>query len=416
MLWDELADFAPRTKAVWEVIGKHHVAPVLEKCPSWLVPSDMSQTSPKWGEYLNEVAPSGVTNRERLLRYLITRSVVDQGSDIVGVEMWHDRTFSLLYAAGIPLLDDFSLATSRYPEILAIANQQRAFVTNERAEKWASVEKNRHAANYSPFMVDGQRGKGNTHWFLTARVFPTLFLAEVSPGGLTEHVFGRTDSEMPKEMARRLRNDEHLKDGLSWVMGDKACDLFAKWAIGSFRLTEGLPCKWTPADCPIPMDQRIGRLMIRNGFMDEFYGVVSEMAIKSHGFEPRSGQQRPSVAELAIPAGDWFLTVMDFRRKSKVSSARRPDARAWVAKAQREMGLPEGIQAVYPQDVVSLLCRAYSEKFGKILTPVEVDDFFMEAGGGPCKDHGPICHECHLESVCQANNDPAMTSLKNCFT
>ena len=416
MLWDELSEFAPRTKAVWEVIGSHHSTPVLEKCPAWLVPSGMGQSNPKWGEYLNEVAPSGITNRERLLRYLITRSVVDQGSDIIGVELWHERTFSLLYAAGIPLLDDFSLSTKRYPEILAIADAQRAFVTRERADIWASVEKNRHAANYSPFMVDSQRGKGNTHWFLTARVFPTLFLAEIYPGGLTDHVFGLSDSEMPKEMARRLRNDAHLKDGLSWVMGDKACDLFAKWAIGSFRLTEGLNCKWTPADCPIPMDQRIGRLMTRNGFMDEFYGVVSEMSIATHGFEPRSGQNRPSVADSFIPTGDWFLTVMNFRRHGKVSSARKPAARAWVTKAHRQMDLPEGVQSVFPQDVVSLLCRSYSEKFGNLLTPVEVDDFFMEAGGGPCKDHYPTCHDCRLVSVCQANNDPAMEALKNCFT
>ena len=107
---------------------------------------------------------------------------------------------------------------------------------------------------------------------------------------------------------------------------------------------------------------------------------------------------------------------MDFRRKGKVLSARRPAARKWVDKAHVELGLPSGVQAIYPQDVVSLLCRAYSEKFGNLLTPVEIDDFFMEAGGAPCKDRNPLCHECRLVDVCQANNDPRMQQLKACFT
>ncbi|MCG3770205.1 MAG: hypothetical protein JW384_01348 [Nitrosomonadaceae bacterium] len=416
MLWDDLNRFAPRTKAVWETIGTHHVEPVLEHAPEWLVPAGMDQTNSEWGVFLNKELESGITNRERLLRYLITRSVVDQGSDIIGVEMWHEGTFSSLYEDKIPLLDDLTLAVAKYPQILATADAHRQIVTEARAEKWASVEKGRQAASYSPYMVDGQRGKGNTHWFLTARVFPTLFLAKVSPGGLTGHVFGQSAHEMPKEMARRLRNDKNLKDGLSWVMGDKACDLFAKWAIGSFRLADGLDCRWTPADCPIPMDQRIGRLMIRTGFMDEFYGVVGEMSVKTHGFEPKSSQSRPEANDAIIPSGEWFLTVMDFRRRAKVPKTRRPDALAWVNKAKKVMGLPEEADVYYPQDVVSLLCRAYSENFDRLLTPVEIDDFFMAVGGADCKDHDPTCGGCRLRNVCQANNDIEMSNLKYCYT
>ena len=416
MLWDELDGFAPKTKAVWEHIGDASVAAVLDRVPGWLIPEDINQLHPDWGNFLNSMTEYGITVRERLLRYLITRSVVDQGSDIVGVEMWHGRTFSRLYEAGIPLLDDLSLATTSFGTILEIADTCRSEVTQERAEVWASAEPGRRAAQYTPFMVDGQRGKGNTLWFVTARVLPTLYLAQVDAGGLTQHVFGRSAHELPKEMARRLRNDPSHRNGLSWVMGDKACDLFAKWAVGTFRLGEGLNCNWSPADCPIPMDQRIGRVMTRTGFMDEFFGVVSEMSVKSHGFTPRSGQLRPDRDDTTIPEGTWHLTVRSFRRAAQVKARQRPAARKWIAAAKLKFGLPAKSNPYYPQDVVSLLCRAYSEKHGLLLTPVDIDDFFMEVGGKPCSDFNPGCNPCALGGICQANTDPNMTRLKNCIT
>ncbi len=246
MQWDELSNIAPRTKAVWEEIGKAKIHPVLELVPRWLVPGMTNQQSPNWGKFLNEISTNGITSRERLLRYLITRSVVDQGSDIEGVEQWHRTTFERIYAQGLPVFDDPELIVSHYSAILDIADQCRAEVIEENADRWAAGVATRHAASYTPFMVDGQRGKGNTHWFLSARVFPTLLMSQIRPGGLTELVFGQTGQESPREMSRRLRNDPNDKEGLGWVMGDKACDLFAKWAIGSFRLTEGLDCEWGP--------------------------------------------------------------------------------------------------------------------------------------------------------------------------
>lgn len=417
MLWDDLARFAPRTKAVWEHIGNASVTAVLDRAPDWLIPTGIDQSHPGWGDLLNSMTEYGTSVRERMLRYLITRAVVDQGSDIVGVEMWHSRTFSRLYEAGIPLLDDPGLFNrSHAREILEIADSCRIEVTEERAEIWASAEPGRRAASYSPFMVDGQRGMGNTFWFLSARVLPTLFLSAIHPGGLTDHVFGRSDRELPKEMARRLRNDPQRCEGLSWVMGDKACDLFAKWAVGTFRLVDGLDCPWSPADCPIPMDQRIGRLMIRTGFMDEFFGVVGEMSVKTHGFTPRSGQIRPERDDVDIPDGTWHLTVMDFRRQGQVTAQRRPLARKWIESARREFGLPPESKPFFPQDVVSLLCRAHSQAHGALLTPVEVDDFFMRVGGAECSDFNPDCESCALGRVCQANTDPTMAGLKSCIT
>ncbi len=415
-MWSDLDKFAPHTKKVFEAIGKAKIHPVLERIPNWLLDGKINQTSKTWGSYLNRTSEYGVTNRERLLRYLITRSVVDQGSDIQGVEEWHEGTFSALYAMGLPVLDDLTLLVKAYPTILEVADQMRVKTINDRSAVWAAESETRKEGAYWPFTVDGQRGKGNTHWFLTARVFPTLLLAQVVQGGLSELVFGNSSIESPKEMARRLRNDSDYKRGLSWVMGDKACDLFAKWAIGSYRLSEGMPCNWTPQDCPIPMDQRIGRLMIRCGFMDEFYGVAAEMSTKSHGWTPRDGQSRPASHGQKIPMGKWHLTVMDFRRQGRVAIPHRTLARDWVSETSQEFGRKFAAANTGPQDIISLLCLSYSEEFGVTLTPVEVDDYFMEVGGRECWDVGPKCGECPLSEHCQANNDASMIELKNCFT
>ena len=414
-MWSELGSFAPHTKATFESIGRAKIHPVLERIPRWLMDVNFDQSSSNWGEFLNEKTSYGISNRERLLRYLITRSVVDQGSDIAGVEEWHEGTFSRCYEMGIPLLDDLSLVVTRYSEILQIADEFRLQTIEHRSHTWANLSENRKEAAYWPFTVDGQRGKGNTHWFLTARVFPTLFLAQAVDGGLTEFVFGNSEFESPREMARRLRNDPGHKLGLSWVMGDKACDLFAKWSIGSYRLTSGMVCSWTPQDCPIPMDQRIGRLMIRTGLMDEFYGVAAEMNIASHGWSPRGNQMRPSGRDEEITDGDWHLTVMDFRRQARVKG-NRPEALSWIRESMQLLGRKFEASKTSPQDIVSLLCRVYSEEFGHVLTPVEVDDYFMEVGGGPCQDRSMACSQCGLENSCQANNDVKRSRLKNCFT
>jgi hypothetical protein len=329
------------------------------------------------------------------------------------VEQWHQTTFQRLHDLDIEVFDHPEQFVARYPTILEVADQVRIEVIRGRAEQWADGVVTRHAASYTPFMVDGQRGKGNTHWFLSARVFPTLLASQVRPGGLTELVFGRTERESPREMSRRLRNDPNEREGLGWVMGDKACDLFAKWAIGSYRLVAGLDTPWDPADCPIPMDQRIGRLMIRCGFMDEFYGVANEMSVASHGFTPRGHQVRPARGDRSIPSGPWHLTVMNFRRQASVE---RGDVRNWVVSALSELGRHEMNPDTRPQDIVSLLCRSFNMRYGGLLTPVEVDDYFMEIGGGTCTDQDPACSRCGLGDVCQANIDSDMIALKNCFT
>jgi hypothetical protein len=235
---------------------------------------------------------------------------------------------------------------------------------------------------------------------------PALLLAEAEPGGLTQVVFNGPTGERPLGMARRLRNDRRL--GLGFCLGDKAADLFAKWAIGTLRLAPATST-WTGADTVIPMDQRIGRVMMRTGFMDELFDVLR--LLERPMFEYRGRLPKPAIGE-PLPS-PYFLTVRDFRRTGRLR--RDTLASAWFANYWNAHRLGQRTP-IGPQEALSVLCRALSDSSGKDVTPVEVDDAFMQIGQEWCWDIDPNCEACPLSSTCQANNEPSRQALKLYFT
>lgn len=414
MAWADLAKIAPYTKSVFEEISKLAPSPVLDQIPKYLGIFDCRLDDEAWSVELEKVDRSaGTSNREILLRYLLSRAIVDQGSDIEGVEMWHSKLLEDCYSAGFRVLHEPSSFVKNYQQIIAFGSKARDFVVSARASSWASQkDKGKRSPNsYTPFNVDGLRGSKQTHWFISGRLFPALMLPMSYPGGLVKLCLGNMASETPLEMSRRLRNDKVF--GLGYCIGDKACDLFCKWAIGTYRLTIGVIPAWSPADSPIPMDQRIGRLMIRTGFMDEFFGVSRMMSKSAFGFEARDSQARPVNGDSPIPNGRWFLKVMDFRRKAKVQVS---PASKWLEQEWRASGLTGKCPKFGPQEVVSILCKSMNRELDTEVTPVEIDDQFMRLGGDICTDDNPKCGTCSLKDSCQANTDSSRLNLKSCYT
>ncbi len=373
---------------------------MLADLPQGLGLPDDDPTSADWAQRLDEPTTIDSTpKRELLLRYLLTRAIVDQGSDVHGVEMWHRALLEDCYAAGIYLLHRPEDFVARYADVIRIADGRRQWVVAERSELWANQSARRSAGSYTPFNVDGMRGGKQAHWFVSARFFPALLLARARPGGLSQLVFedGPAD-ESPLGMARRLRQDPLV--GLGWCLGDKAADLFAKWAIGTLRLTPPTQRPWTAMDTSIPMDQRIGRVLMRCGVMDEFFDIPKLLRTKQGMLANLENIELPEGD--AIPAGSFFLTVRDFRRYARAS---RPSAVEWLGRKKHGRGW-------LPQEVISELCRSLSAATGKEFTPVHLDDFFMEVADKWCWDQAPQCSTCPLSTSCQANNDPTRASLK----
>lgn len=414
MAWSDLGKIAPYTKSVFEELSKLSPSPVIDEIPKYLGIFDCRLDNNAWSIELERVDKvSGTSNRELLLRYLLTRAIVDQGSDIEGVEMWHSKLLEDCYVAGFRVLHEPSSFVQNYQKIIEFGAKARDHVVAARASIWASQkERGKRSINsYTPFNVDGFRGSKQTHWFISGRLFPALMLAVSYPGGLVKLCFEHMVSETPLEMSRRVRNDKVY--GLGYCIGDKACDLFCKWAIGTYRLTVGVSAAWTPADSPIPMDQRIGRLMIRTGFMDEFFDVSRMMSKSSFGFTPKDNQSRPTGGSSPIPSGRWFLKVMDFRRKAKVQGSLPKE---WLEQEWRASGATGKCPKFGPQEVVNILCKSMNRDLGTEITPVEIDDQFMRLGGNICTDDKPKCDQCSLKDWCQANTDSTRIILKSCYT
>lgn len=409
-MWEELMVHSPCSASLIQTCSETVKKPVLDQLPDFLNLGSAHVGEQGWPLFLNMKVDSGISNREIILRWLLSRAIVDQGSDIEGVEIWHHDWLADCYSSRIRILHDPISSLNRYSEVVALADKHRQRVTELRKAVWASASPGRHEGHYNPFNVDGSRGGTQAHWFVSARVLPAILASLLKNGGLTELVFGNASSETPSEMSRRLRN--HPKTGLGYCMGDKATDLFVKWAVGTFQLGEGLGIQWTAEDCPLPMDQRIGRVLMRCGFMDEFFGVARVMSVASHGFTPPSGGKatRPT-ATGPIPPGRWHLTVKDFRRRSTVRDRMRIE---WLKNSATATGATQPRRWL-PQDVLSILCRAYNHTTGLFVTPVELDDYMMRVAE-TCRDDAPICDKCTLANVCQANNVATMGHLKTYIT
>ena len=409
-LWSDLGDFAPHTKGVWEAVAELYPSSTLADYPECLGLPPIDPESAEWMAVLGQPSQRDrqVTNREVLLRYALSRAIVDQGTDFLGVEMWHRLLIERCYAAGIPILHAPLTLVDRYSDVLDIADGARVEVTAARADVWAAASPNRKAGSYTPFNVDGLRGGTQAHWFLSARFFPALLLAHAAPGGLTEVLFGGLQGESLLEASRRIRNDTRI--GLGHCIGDKATDLFVKWAVGTLRL-QPAGHRWTPMDVPIPMDQRIGRVMMRSGFMDEFFNTAELMRSYGAMWADETGWGLPA-DDAALPEAPYFLKVMEFRRNARAT--RRPEAAAWLASAWA--AIRDGRPPVWPpQTVVTMLCEA-AARDGIEVTPVTLDDAFMAIAENRCTDRDPMCNECPLSEVCQAHTDPDRSMLKLYFT
>jgi hypothetical protein len=134
MSWSDLSTFAPQTKAVFESIGQQTRTPVIDVVPSYLGIVDCRFDLPSWAIELDRTDEiNSVSNREVMLRYVLSRAIVDQGSDIEGVEMWHSRLLERCYAKGIRILHDPSDFVDNFAQILQMGVEIPGF-------RWSPVK------------------------------------------------------------------------------------------------------------------------------------------------------------------------------------------------------------------------------------------------------------------------------------
>ena len=166
------------------------------------------------------------------------------------------------------------------------------------------------------------------------------------------------------------------------------------------------------------MDQRIGRVMMRCGFMEEFFDtrILVEKGLKRkppmfvfNDRDVRNIELQSSSSGLLDT--ELFLWVREFRRKGRV-----PDGVAldWCKKVWSKF---YGGRAppMDPQTVVQLLCKSITHE-NKIMFSAELDDFFFDLAEDYCHDKNPRCGECPINDSCLANTVNGMDVLKKYIT
>ena len=422
--WEDTSSFAPHTKLVFEYAQNKNIDTVSRiGIPDFLILPEITPYSDDWSEKIGRNNPINqqITHREVLLRYLLGKAIVDQGSDTPGIQQWYEIVVRECYTLGIQFIHHPEHFVQRYAEVLEIAHSAANQVTEERAENWANLQPNRKSGLYTPFNVDGMRGGKYTHWFTSSRLFPAILMSSTVQGGLTQIIFGEgPENERPLDMARkRLRN--HHKFGLGYGIGDKAADLFVKWSVGCLNLTPPEMRDWEPTEAVIPMDQRIGRVMMRCGFMEEFFDT--ELHIRKYldkGDEPMfANDEGVQIPDYGLPNSTIFLWVRQFRRKGRTKhrgeEATRIEGDEWCRKSWKEH-YGGRVPTLDPQTVVQLLCKSISQKNSETFSAAHLDDFFFDLAEEYCHDKNPRCDQCEISDSCLANNVEEMKPLKKYIT
>ena len=217
------------------------------------------------------------TRREILARYLLVNAVLDQGPDSEGVGLFLREVTNYLYQREIRIfhrpLDFFKELGISIHRIL----EKHSGIKKIRAEDWAR-ENESSPSKYNLFFAQSPRGiisinqvlDYSLHRWGVPLCLPLLLEKDQqkdqreSAEPLIEYLENYTSAEI----ARRKLKD-HERYGLGSAIGNKACHLFIKWYIHTFKLVKRKDNSWGPFSYELPFDSNVGRILFRNGFLLE---------------------------------------------------------------------------------------------------------------------------------------------------
>lgn len=356
-----------------------------------------------WHDYLSIEDENGLTAREIYLRVLLVYAVSDQGADIPGVREFLNEFISECYKDDRRIFHEMQKIGDSI--IIKHAANAAENVFDSRSQKWAMIG-NRKASRYSVFTVDSVNGTPSANWYVNSRLAPPLSLPFQIKGGLTA-LLSETNNLV--EARNQIRQD--VVHGLFYTIGDKALHLYLKWVFGTLRLfpnNKGMPLE----NVPVPMDQRIGIVLMRCGFMDEFCNLIH-----SH----RAGKyllSNQGVGRFIRDLNDVgesdrvFLRVTDFRRHGRVVEPVKSIIHQFTPRYYLDNVFKKSID---PQIAINCVLSLRSLATEEDYYSFEFDDAMMHIADY-CHDINPDCLNCPINDTCQANNVIERSLLKNYYT
>ncbi len=206
------------------------------------------------------------TRRELITRFLVLSSVLDQGPDIEGIRRLLVDVTNDLYANEVRFLhkpiDFFQELGIAIDRILENHNKIKGL----RADIWAK-NNNSSANKYNLFMDNTKQALNYSIFRWGVPLALPLLLenekqtVDCKSTALIDYLENFPSAET---MSNRLK--DHEKYGLGKAIGDKACHLFAKWYVSSFKLCRKSDLSWKDFSYEVPYDSNAGRVLWRTGY------------------------------------------------------------------------------------------------------------------------------------------------------
>ena len=341
------------------------------------------------------------TRREVLTRFLLLLAVLDQGPDITGLRDMLIRMTNALYRREVRFIhrpEDLFQSIGLAVDLLIRSHQS---VRAIRADIWAQ-ENFSSPSRYNLLQYDRNVTKPLHYlvarWgvplllplFLSQDPFPVAPLDQIhrleNPTLLLDYLEQWPSAEI---MSRQLK--EHPRYGLGKAIGDKACHLFTKWLVSTYRLTRRVEDPgWSDFSYEVPYDSNAGRVLWRTGYLllwgDEHYyerkGVIRR----------REGK-----------GGSDYLRVTRIRGLGSVTPLSAQEEKIYKAlvlqylKTHQKPPQKTEIQRIQHIYLLDYSLHHPEDK----LTVAHFDDGLMYVGTRYCLNHDqPRCEGCPLQDVC----------------
>jgi hypothetical protein len=343
----------------------------------------------------------GLTRREILTRYLLLSVVLDQGPDVEGVRLLLRNVINSLYRKEIRIfhrpIDFFKEFGFSIDEILSKHNS----VKKIRAEDWAR-ENDSKPSKYNLFFAQSQRGLISINQVLDYSVHrwgaplcvPLLLEKDLLKSGkesnqpLVDYLESFESSEI---MSQQIK--DHDRYGLGSAIGDKACHLFAKWYIHTFKLVKRKDVGWDKWSFELPFDSNAGRVLFRSGFLT-IWADLSDYE-KFNVIQKRKGKKR------ADGKKTHYIRVTNIRgKKSEIAFNNTDIFKKYVEVCKNHLKIMSNPRSVEIQIIPNALLLGTDFGVG------DLDDGLMYIGTNFCFNHEtPECEKCPIKSLCKGKNE-----------
>ena len=331
----------------------------------------------------------GCYRRELVARFLLLCAVLDQGPDIEGVRLLLTRVLNRLYELEIRILhrplDFFRELNISAEEIL----KKHRCIKSERKDEWAKINQS-SPEKYNLFM-DGSKQVLNYTVFRWGVPLALPYILEKNTDehrrcvALLEYL---ERFESAEKMSQGIKDDEQF--GLGKAIGNKACHLFAKWMVSSFRLIRKTGDSWGPLSFEIPYDSNAGRVLWRVGYFlrwadEEIYAdknqVIQRGAGKGKKDYIRITNIRGMKSEHKELLEPKFMNDYAEICTNHLRTHKRYPQKPEIQRLQHVFLMREGLGAA------------------------DFDDGLIHVGRNFCFNHeSPKCDKCPLNEYCEGKN------------